>query len=290
MHLFSQVVCITVGVFFLLLCEEGSAFQAAFRHNGKRLGHYTHVSASSILLFQKDKDDECHDECLSRRRLLSACISITSVCQFLGFPSQSIAKTPTTTGDSTYNHDNVETAVQELYHLVSTSRPSSYTNEQRKQIETLLDVVSDASIGREWNKELLPGTWRVAYLRPGKDGGGLDRRIPFPEFPFNESYQVFTSDTVTNIGQVLGPYVRVEVSGNLQEVDAKDNRIPKQFRADIEGGKLCTALSMRDGNSCLPLPISGVGIFDCVYLDDKLRIGKNLNGSGAIVLQVRAKY
>ena len=69
------------------------------------------------------------------------------------------------------------------------------------------------------------------------------------------------------------------------EDDEADLVSPKRFRADINQGRLCAG----DGASapCLPLPISGVGLFDGVYLDSKLRIGQNLNGGGARIVQVR---
>ena len=38
-------------------------------------------------------------------------------------------------------------------------------------------------------------------LQPGPNGAGVDRRIPFPEFDFNDSYQQFDLDAgrVTNV-------------------------------------------------------------------------------------------
>ena len=40
-------------------------------------------------------------------------------------------------------------------------------------------------------------------------------------------------------------------------------------------------------SSCLPLPIRGEGIFDSVYLGKRLRIGQNINGGGARVVQIK---
>ena len=40
---------------------------------------------------------------------------------------------------------------------------------------------------------------------------------------------------------------------------------------------------------CAPLPIQGVGLFDGLYLDKRLRIGQNLNGGGARIVQVRVR-
>jgi len=86
---------------------------------------------------------------------------------------------------------------------------------------------------------------------------------------------------VTNIGELLGPTLRVEVFGSLSE-DDKDLTVPKRFHADITSGDLCIGSTI-----CVPLPISGEGIFDGVFLNEKIRIGQNINGGGAIVLQTR---
>ena len=85
-----------------------------------------------------------------------------------------------------------------------------------------------------------------------------------------------------NIGELLGPILRVEVGGTLTEEDASVVRSPKRFRADITGGGLCLG-----SLPCAPLPIKGVGLFDGVYLGRRLRIGQNLNGGGARIVQLR---
>jgi hypothetical protein len=133
-----------------------------------------------------------------------------------------------------------------------------------------------------WKRELLPGKWILVYLQPGPNGGGIDRRIPFPEFDFNDSYQVFGLDSVVNIGEVFGPNLRVEVGGDLTEADTTSLQVPKRFIANIFGGKLCAF-----ENACVSLPISGEGLFDGVYLGERLRIGQNINGGGARVVQLR---
>ena len=40
---------------------------------------------------------------------------------------------------------------------------------------------------------------------------------------------------------------------------------------------------------CLPLPIQGEGLFDGQYLGERLRVGQNLNGGGARIVQVRVE-
>jgi hypothetical protein len=99
---------------------------------------------------------------------------------------------------------------------------------------------------------------------------------------FNDNYQVFTKDSVTNIGELFGPAIDVRVYGGLQEDDAGSTAVPKRFTAQILGGQVCW-----NGREILPLLISGEGIFDGVYLGERVRIGQNLNGGGARVVQVR---
>ena len=156
---------------------------------------------------------------------------------------------------------------------------------QVEKVEADSLVEQTASLGARWDREKLRGKWRLAYLQEGPDGAGIDRRIPFPELPFNQNYQIFGADTVTNVGELLGPALEVRVSGTLQEEDPSDLIAPKRFRADITQGQLCAVGPGRE--LCLPLPIKGTGIFDGQYLDDRLRIGQNLNGGGARIVQVR---
>ena len=172
-------------------------------------------------------------------------------------------------------------AADELYELVRTRRPSQWQDSERARVDELVEAV--VSQNAPWPRTGLFGKWRLAYLQPGPNGEGVDRRVPFPEFGFNEQYQIFSSGRVTNVGEVLGPAVRVEVKGGLEEVDSSVTRSPKRFRALIDDGALCA------GSACAPLPISGEGLFDGVYLDDRLRVGQNLNGGGARIVQVRVE-
>ena len=68
-----------------------------------------------------------------------------------------------------------------------------------------------------------------------------------------------------------------------READETVDRSPKRFEADITRGALCVGA----GPACAPLPIRGEGVFDGLYLGSRLRIGQNLNGGGARVVQVR---
>lgn len=179
-------------------------------------------------------------------------------------------------------------AERRLLRLVEERRPAGWAPEERPAVDALIDEL--VALRAPWPRDALTGTWRLVYLQPGPDGAGVDRRVPFPEFGENESFQVFgdadgdgCADTVTNVGELLGPAAAVLVSGGLREEDGA-TRSPKRFRADIDSGRLCLGGGTR---ACLPLPISGVGLFDGVYLGSRLRIGQNLNGGGARIVQVR---
>lgn len=170
--------------------------------------------------------------------------------------------------------------VTALFDYVNGRRPHEYSQEERFEIARLIDAIAAKRVPT--NARHLSGKWMLVYLQPGPDGAGIDRRIPFPEFSFNGNYQVFTYDSVTNIGELFGPSLFVQVFGNLGQED-DINETPKRFRVNIRGGKLCIV----DDSKCLKLPIEGEGLFDSVFLGDRLRIGQNLNGGGARVVQVR---
>lgn len=144
----------------------------------------------------------------------------------------------------------------------------------------MIQQISKGTNSADYEK-LLVGTWRLSYLQPGPDGAGIDRRIPFPDFSFNNNYQVFTSDhRIVNRGELFGPWLDVRVRGSWEATS--DSSPIQRFKADIQSGQICRGSSL-----CAPLPITGEGLFDSVYLGDRLRIGKNMNGGGAIVVQVR---
>jgi hypothetical protein len=171
-------------------------------------------------------------------------------------------------------------AVTRLFDAINGRRATEYSQDEGFEIDALIQEIADAR--HPWDPSKLTGKWMLCYLQPGPNGGGVDRRIPFPEFPFNDNFQLFGKDTVTNIGELFGPSLRVEIGGSLrQEEDLTSSRVPTRLLADIEGGKLCWK------DSCIKLPIEGQGLFDAVYLGDRLRIGQNMNGSGARVVQVR---
>jgi hypothetical protein len=186
--------------------------------------------------------------------------------------------------------------VTQLFDYINGRRPNEYMQEERFEIASLIDSIvekssasssggfNNLSTPSSFDRDLLPGTWILSYLQPGPNGEGIDRRIPFPEFAFNDNFQVFNDTSVVNIGQVLGPWVEVQVSGTLQEDDPTTTSVPKRFRANIQGGKLCVF----QDNCIIDLPmIQGEGLFDSLYLGQRLRIGLNINGGGARIVQIR---
>ena len=86
------------------------------------------------------------------------------------------------------------------------------------------------------------------------------------------------------MGEIIGPLLEVRVGGSLQEEDKRSHSTPKRYRVIIDKGGLCIGEGY---TNCIPLPISGEGTFDGVYLGERLRIGQNINGGGARVVQVK---
>ena len=148
-------------------------------------------------------------------------------------------------------------------HCACLVRVSLRSEEEKAEVDALIEEV--VKLRAPWPRGGLRGKWQLAYLQPGPDGTGVDRRIPFPELPGNDSFQIFGADSVTNVGELLGRSLEVRVSGSLSEEDERVLSSPKRFRADINRGQLCAGAAA--DAACLPLPIKGVGLFDGVYLD-----------------------
>ena len=176
---------------------------------------------------------------------------------------------------------NEPAEVSQLFDYVNGRRPQEYSHDERFEIDALIETIVKQNYTSDYRKDL-PGKWMLVYLQPGPDGAGIDRRVPFfPEFPFNDNYQIFfRDDRITNVGELFGPSLDVKVFGDVSAVGTQlDGK--QRFKASIQGGKFCAT------NACIDLPISGEGLFDSVYLGNRIRIGQNLNGGGARVVQVR---
>jgi hypothetical protein len=192
--------------------------------------------------------------------------------------------TPTPTSTLSASSAEPSEATQ-LFDYVNGRLLDEYSQEERMEIDSLVDSIVRNSYPSDYRQQL-PGKWRLVYLQPGPDGAGIDRRIPFPDFSFNNNYQIFTPDhRVTNVGELFGSWLEVRVFGEVEALKRGPRNKPQQFQAHIQGGKLCAGGS--NSESCIGLPISGEGLFESVYLGERLRIGQNLNGGGARVVQVR---
>lgn len=184
-------------------------------------------------------------------------------------PSSTLAPSP--------NEPVAETA---LFDICNGRRPEEYSAEERTEIASLMDQLAGAKY--DIVADVLPGTWKLVFLQPGPTGAGVDRRVPFPEFSFNDQYQIFEKDSVVNVGEIFGPSLAVRVFGDLAQVDPDSRSSPKRFAARINGGTLCWKET-----TCVDLPISGDGLFDILYLGGRIRVLQNIDGGGARGVQVR---
>ena len=140
-------------------------------------------------------------------------------------------------------------------------RPSSWSAEERPAIDALVDEV--VALRAPWRRELLRGKWRLAYLQPGPDGAGVDRRVPFSglfDQPWNDNFQVFGANSVVNVGELVGPFLEVRVGGDLSEDDPSDLVAPKRFKADITGGALCLSVGSATGQGKGRRMMAGSGV------------------------------
>ena len=58
--------------------------------------------------------------------------------------------------------------------------------------------------------------------------GSVDILLCPKQYPWNDSYQLFGPNSVTNVGEVMGPLVKVLVGGSLREDDTAVLRSPKR--------------------------------------------------------------
>jgi len=118
-------------------------------------------------------------------------------------------------------------AVTRLFDKVNGRRQGEYSSGERMEIDALIDSIASFPPQQQqqqqqsWRPDKLYGKWKLVYLRAGPSGVGVDRRVPFPELPFNDSYQIFagrssssqstsssssatTLGTITNLGELWG--------------------------------------------------------------------------------------
>ena len=175
------------------------------------------------------------------------------------------------------------TQVTQLFDKVNGRRPKEYTREERFEIAQLIDEIAqlgETTNDTTYDRDLLPGTWIEAYVQGGlteENSGGFD---------FNENFQIFSEDnSVVTVDQIFGSWLDMRVIGSLQEVQdpaefTMTSSLPKRFQSDLQERIVCIG-----GNqNCLVMPMQGEGLFDSVYLGERLRIG---NSGGVVVVQIR---
>lgn len=262
--------------------EEGEAGQRTIRGRIRSRGYLQlpwkpYVTAyESTIVYTVDRDGliSRQDQTWSKDALVALQESFTP--SWVDPPPKSSQRSTTSTEPA---------LVTKLFERINGRRPYEYSREERREMDAWIDeIVQNAQGPDKFDRSLFPGTWILAYLQPGPGGAGIDRRIPFPDFNFNDNFQIFGQDqTVVNLGQLLGPVANVQVYGTIQEPDPSSASVPKRLQANIQGGKLC----LFQKQACIDLPIHGEGLFDSLYVGERIRIGQNINGGGARIVQIR---
>ena len=180
--------------------------------------------------------------------------------------------------------------VSTLFGMVDGRRPGEYSEEEQFEIISLIQKLRERH--DEYKSKISLGEWRVAFVQEGPGGIGIDRRIPFPEFPFNDNYQIATAttDEIVNVSELFGPLLFVKVFGKLRELDSSSQIMPKRFDATVSGGGLCWGGERHgyEGGFCLDLPmIQGTGQQDFLFNSERIRILRSVDGGGTIVVQIR---
>ena len=101
------------------------------------------------------------------------------------------------------------TVVTQLFQSVNGRRPGESSHEERFEITRLMDQVASLP-KRKTRDNFLSGQWMLVYLQPSPTGQRIHRRIPFPEFDFNDNFQTFTDTSILNRGENLGPNLLFE--------------------------------------------------------------------------------
>lgn len=259
----------------LTIDEETRTIRGRYRSRGfLQLPWYPYVSTyEATIIYKIDKDGLVQEQAQTWSKSATRALQETFTPSV--FPDTPMSTIPKPTDEPIL--------VTRLFETVNGRRWDDFSAEERSKIDSLIHQISKEKNAAIDYEKLLVGTWRLSYLQPGPSGAGIDRRIPFPEFSFNNNFQVFTSDhRLVNRGELFGPWLDVRVLGSWDATSSGSDSRMQRFQADIQSGQIC-----RGPLLCAPLPITGEGLFDSVYLGDRLRIGQNINGGGAVVVQVR---
>ena len=174
----------------------------------------------------------------------------------------------------------VPAAEARLVELSQGRRLSSWTAEERPVVDALVEEL--VVLGRQatWSRSALRGKWRLVYVQPGPQDvlyPGTERRLLFPDLPWNDKYQVVGLSYVINVGELAGPLLEVRAAGSLAEMDAGqvfpssarsrgDPTLPlapivgpRRFQAGLAEGALCGSITMGSrpshGPSHSPIPL-----------------------------------
>ena len=186
-------------------------------------------------------------------------------------------------------------AARKLFDLCQGRRPGDWTADEKLVVDSLVNEL--VALRTPWRNEYARGKWRLAYLQRGFDS----KPPPAFELPVQEQFQIFSQQQVVNVAEIgkvwplFGAAIEIRAAGLWLQDDPGDPAPPKQFRADIDQGALCGAITMGSvekaniGRACVPLPLRGetYRIFEGEYLSPRLRIGQDINSGGARVVQLR---
>ena len=93
-------------------------------------------------------------------------------------------------------------AAHRLCELCRGRKPSDWSTEERPAVDALVDEL--VAFGRQasWSSGALRGKWRLVYVQPGPQDvryPGADRRLLFPDLPWNDKYQIVGLSYVINV-------------------------------------------------------------------------------------------
>ena len=120
----------------------------------------------------------------------------------------------------------------------------------------------------------------IEYLRTTQNEDGSWTPEPGPGVIVLETFEEATVGTVP---AEWDDYVGWVVNNDQNLPDRPVHALVSDARAQFLAGARALGATLD------ALPISGEGLFDGVYLDDRLRVGQNLNGGGARIVQVRVE-
>mmetsp|Transcript_46670 Transcript_46670/g.116944 ORF Transcript_46670/g.116944 Transcript_46670/m.116944 type:complete len:262 (-) Transcript_46670:11-796(-) len=160
------------------------------------------------------------------------------------------------------------------------------SEEQRARADELVTTLAASPV--RWDPALLGGgPWRACYTKgPEPKWKALTRLLPFAKSRAYQDYDTATQ-SVTNVGEVLGDALKVQAFGTYKEFDAKTTT-PKDYEVTVTRGEF-----KLPGGLSFGLSISGVGYQRVQYADANVRVFESINTTptewereGLVVVQV----